>query len=416
VLLRARTVLPVCAPPIVDGAVLVVGERIARVGRWEELRHSAGAEVFDLGQAVLLPGLINAHCHLDYTDMAGLLSPAKHFSDWIKAIVSLKATWSYTDYANSWLRGAKMLLHSGTTTVVNIEAIPELLPDLSTSTPVRVISCLELLSLRKRQRNREAALQLVGEAELKLTPLPAEAVGLSPHAPYSTSQELLQVAAQSARQRGWLFTTHVSESADEFEMFQQARGPMYEWLKPQRDMSDCDGRSPVDHLFQSRALGRNCLAVHVNYLAVGDAVLLAQSRSSVVHCPRSHAYFQHQPFPLTALADAGVNLCLGTDSMATMLKSRTEPMELNLFTEMQLMGNTFPALRSQSIVEMVTLNAAKALGRAHELGCLAPGAWADLIALPLPRHVRDPYDAVLDHCGQVQASIIRGAWAISPPS
>ena len=91
-LLRARTVLPVCAPPIDDGAVLVVGERIARVGRWEELRPAAGdAEVIDLGQAVLLPGLINAHCHLDYTDMGGLLSPAKHFSDWIKAIVSLKA-------------------------------------------------------------------------------------------------------------------------------------------------------------------------------------------------------------------------------------------------------------------------------------------------------------------------------------
>lgn len=411
-LLRARIVLPVCAPPIDDGAVLVVGERVARVGRWEELRHSAGGEVIDLGQAVLLPGLINAHCHLDYTDMAGLLSPAKHFSDWIKAIVSLKATWSYTDYANSWLHGAKMLLHSGVTTVVNIEAIPELLPDVTPSTPLRVISCLELLSLR----NRHDALQLVNAAEQRLNPLPAEAVGLSPHAPYSTSPELLQAAALVARQRGWLFTTHVSESADEFEMFQQASGPMFDWLKPQRDMSDCDGRSPVDHLFQTRALGRNCLAVHVNYLAVGDAVLLAQSRSSVVHCPRSHAFFQHQSFPLAALTDAGVNLCLGTDSMATMLKSRTEPMALNLFSEMQVLANTFPALRSQSIVEMVTLNAAKALGRAHELGCLAPGACADLIALPLPRHARDPYDAVLDHGGEVQASMIRGVWAIAPPT
>jgi aminodeoxyfutalosine deaminase len=385
VLLRARTVLPVCAPPIDDGAVLVEGERIARVGRWEDLRPSARGEVIDLGQTVLLPGLINAHCHLDYTDMAGLLSPAKHFSDWIKSIVSLKATWSYTDYANSWLHGAKMLLRSGVTTVVNIEVIPELLPDVTTSTPLRVISCLELLSLR----NRDV---------------------------YSTSPELLQAAAHAARQRGWLLTTHVAESLDEFEMFQQARGPMFDWLKPQRDMSDCDGRSPVNHLFQTRALGRNCLAVHVNYLAVGDAMLLAQSRSSVVHCPRSHAYFQHHPFPLTALTDAGVNLCLGTDSMATMLKSRTEPMALNLFSEMQVLGNKFPALRSQSIVEMATLNAAKALGRSHELGCLAPGACADLIALPLPRYSRDPYDAVLDHGGEVQASMIRGAWAIAPPS
>src|SRR5215207_8752887 len=112
-LLRARSVLPICAPPIENGAVLVRDEHIEAVGAYAELHGMDTGGVTDLGHAILLPGFINAHCHLDYTNMAGQLRPTRQFSDWIKSIVALKSEWSYTDYAESWLRGAKMLLHSG---------------------------------------------------------------------------------------------------------------------------------------------------------------------------------------------------------------------------------------------------------------------------------------------------------------
>ena len=135
-LLRARTVLPVPAPPIENGAVVISGDRIQAVGRWDDLRTIHGGDVVDLGHVALLPGFINGHCHLDYTDMGGQLAPAKYFSDWIKGIVALKAQWSYTDFAQSWLNGAHMLLRSGTTSVVDIEAVPELLPDVTRSTPL----------------------------------------------------------------------------------------------------------------------------------------------------------------------------------------------------------------------------------------------------------------------------------------
>ena len=92
-LLRARTVLPIARSPIEDGAVEILGTHITRIGRWSELDSSEA--VIDLGDCVLLPGLINAHCHLDYTDMAGLLTAPKSFTDWIQAIVNLKAHWSY---------------------------------------------------------------------------------------------------------------------------------------------------------------------------------------------------------------------------------------------------------------------------------------------------------------------------------
>ena len=410
-LLRARTVLPICSPPIDDGAVLIRGERIAAVGTFADLRNLQRGKELDLGEVILLPGLVNAHCHLDYTDMAGQLSRPTNFSDWIKEIVALKAQWSYADFALSWLEGAKMLLRSGATTVVDIESVPELLPEVLTATPLRVISCLELLSVRSRQ----GAQQLVNESAEILRSLPAGCAGLSPHAPYSTSPALLRTAAAIAGAHGWLLTTHVAESADEFEMFQHARGEMFKWLRRQRDMSDCGGVSPIACLARNDVLSSNFLAVHANYLADGDAELLARSGTSVVHCPRSHAFFRHRAFPLEELERAGVNVCLGTDSMATMPKSRGEPLALNLFSEMRAFANSFPTVTPQRVIEMATLHAAKAIGRPKDPGRLAPGALADLIVLPQGK-VRDAHEAVLAHHGDVLASMVRGAWAIAPPA
>ena len=404
-LLRARTVLPVCAPPIDDGAVLVRGGHIEAVGKFSELHSADSGDVVDLGHAILLPGLINAHCHLDYTRMAGQLRPTRHFSDWIKAIVALKSGWSYTDYAESWLRGAQMLLRTGTTPVVDIEAVPELLPEVLTATPLRVVSCLELLSIRSRQTAR----QMVDAAVAKLDTLPGETPGLSPHAPYSTSPELLRAAAVAARERGWLLTTHVAESEDEFEMFQVGSGAMHDWLRPQRDMSDCGQGSPVACLARHGVLSPHFLAVHANYLAPGDAALLALAGASVVHCPGSHAFFGHQKFPLNELIKTGVNVCLGTDSLATMPVKRNETAELNLFSEMRRLAENFPALKPQRILAMTTVNAARAIGRPTELGRLAPGSCADLIAIPRGK-TRDPYRAVLNHRGPVQATLLRGRW------
>lgn len=404
-LLRARTVLPVCAPPIDDGAVLVRGGHIEAVGKFSELGGTDAGDVIDLGHAVLLPGLINAHCHLDYTHMAGQLRPTRHFSDWIKAIVALKSGWSYTDYAQSWLEGARQLLRTGTTTVVDIEAVPELLPEVVTATALRVVSCLELLSVRSRQTAR----QMVNAAVAKLSSLPGDPPGLSPHAPYSTSPELLRAAAVASRERGWLLTTHVAESDDEFEMFQIGSGSMYDWLKPQRDLSDCGHGSPVAYLARHGVLSPHFLAVHANYLAPGDAALLALAGASVVHCPGSHAFFGHQKFPLNELIKTGVNVCLGTDSLATMPTKRNEVPELNLFSEMRRLAETFPSFKPQRILAMTTVNAARAIGRPTELGRLAPGSCADLIAVPRGK-ARDPYQAVLNHRGDVLASMVRGRW------
>src|SRR6266540_1448915 len=333
-LLRARIVVPVSRPPIDDGAVAVSAGRVAWAGRWKDRPAMAGVEVQDFGESALLPGLVNAHCHLDYTGMAGLLPPPKHFTDWIKAIVALKASWTIEDFAVSWRRGARMLLETGTTTVADVEAVPELLPAAWGATPLRVITFRELISLRSREAARELVERCVNDC-----------------------------------------------------------------LKGQRDMSDCGQGSPVQHPERCGYLDTNVLAVHANHLDRRDASLLAANGVSVVHCPRSHDYFRHLKFPRQELESAGVNVCLGTDSLASVRKESGRAPKLSLFAEMQSLARAAPGLAAEAILRMATVNGARALGRAGAIGEISRGAAADLIALPIGGASGDVFEAVIHHAG-----------------
>ncbi len=410
-ILRARIVFPVSRPVIRDGAVVVSGNRITAVGPWPEIAAEFPEPPMDLGEVILFPGLINAHCHLDYTAMTGLPEP-RHFSDWIKSLLVLKAQASYTDYADSWLAGAKMLAQNGCTTVADIEAVPELLPDVWSSTPLRVCSFLEMTGVKSRRSPQE----IVEEAAAKVESLSPRRglAGLSPHALYSTSPPLLTQSARVAREKGWRVTMHVAESAEEFEMYMHGRGVMYQWLKNQRDMSDCGQGTPLAQVERCGLLGENFLAIHANYLMPSDIAALARTGASVVHCPRSHAYFQHQPFAYAELASAGINVCLGTDSLASVITSKRGKPELNLFSEMQRFTAVNPGVAPSAIVEMATCNGARALGWQGGAGELSPGSWADLVAIPYTGSIADCAAAIVHHTGDVPISIIDGEWVIRP--
>lgn len=412
-ILRSRIVLPVSQPPIEDGAVLIKGNRIASIGFWKHLPASKQGEAIDLGNSILLPGLVNAHCHLDYTDMAGRVPPQKSFTDWIKLITSAKSEWNYSEFAESWLRGARMLVRTGTTTVADFEAVPELLPEVWTATPLRVISFLELTGVRSRRKPRS----ILQEALQRIESLSRGRcrAAVAPHAPYSTVPELLRRTAAAARRRRWPLSIHVAESTQEFEMFMNGSGEMFEWLRRnERDMADCGAGSPVQHLERCRALSKNLLAVHVNFLAARDASLLARRKASVVHCPRSHFYFRHHKFPLRELTRARVNVCLGTDSLATVYKKPKEPVELNMFDEMRSFARAHSRLPPEKILRLATLNGALALGLDRKIGRLSKGAFADLITIPFAGKAADAYEAVLDHRRDVSASMIDGNWAVEP--
>lgn len=401
--------MPVARPSIENGAVLIRGSKILSVGPWRYTVSCAppGACKVDLGDVVLLPGFVNAHAHLDYTDMAGQLVPTRSFTDWIKLITEAKSARKLDDFAASWRNGAEMLLRSGTTTVADVETAPDILPDVWHNTPLRVISFIELTGVRRRIAPA-TAIQEIRNRIAALSSGPGH-VGVAPHAPYSTIPMLLRMVSRTARSRGWLLTTHVAESEEEYEMFKYARGPMYEWLKRnQRNMSDCGGITPVAHLDRNGLLAPNLLAVHANYLEGEDITLLAKRGVPVVHCPRSHRYFNHAPFQYEGLLRGGVRVCLGTDSLATVIVKRGQKVTLDLFAEMREFAREFPDRPPFEILRLCTEAGAAALHLSGRVGCLAPGAMADLIAIHYNGSITRADEAVLAHEGPVAASMIDG--------
>ena len=143
-------------------------------------------------------------------------------------------------------------------------------------------------------------------------------------------------------------------------------------------------------------------------------MLFRSRKVNIVHCPRSHAYFRHGPFPLRRLANAGVNVCLGTDSLASLYNAQRSPLELNMFQEMRALASSQPWLSARRILEMATLNGARAIGMKGRVGQLSPGAFADLITIPFAGKASEVHDAVLGHKGDVTASMIHGQWEIAP--
>ncbi len=407
--LRARAVVPVAGQPVEDGAVVIRDGRVAAVGRFDEVRAvwPEGA-VTDLGEQVLLPGLINAHCHLDYTDLRGKIPPPDSFTAWIGEINAAKREMTEADYRAAIAEGFDALRRSGTTTVVNLAALPGILHGLP-EPPIRTWWLPELYDLREPAE--ELVARAVGAiADFQLTrPGSRMRFGISPHAPFTASPELYEQCAAVARQSGWLLSTHLAESPEEAAMFREGTGALYLLLAGiGRTMDDCGGGETVfSSLVRRGLIAPGWLLAHGNELEESDFALMRATRSEggppwcVVHCPRSHAYFGHRAFPWQQLEAAGTLITLGTDSLAS-------NDALDLFGEMRAAQQANPALSSELLLKAATLHPAAALGAAGELGVIAPGARADLIALPFSDGIGDAFDAIVDHRRAVEWVMMDG--------
>ncbi|HET9418227.1 MAG TPA: amidohydrolase family protein, partial [Chthoniobacterales bacterium] len=327
-ILRARVVVTMAGRPLENGAVAISGDQIVDVGRFKDLRARNSGEIVDLGERALLPGLINAHCHLDYTCLRGKVPRQKSFADWIRAINAEKAKLAPEDYVASINNGFTEVKRFGTTTAVNLTAFPQLVPQISS--PIRTWWFGELINVRG-----------TADADLAAKFLrSAEHWGLAPHAPFTASAGLYRRCERLAS----LLTTHIAESHEEMSMFRDASGPLYDFLKELgRDMSDCGGKTPLACFLTlgdsstPRGVPKEWMVVHLNELTDSDFNLLEKSprNFSIVHCPRSHSYFGHSPFQFGRLRSLGFNICLGTDSLAS-------NDDLSLFAEMRAFQKEFP--------------------------------------------------------------------------
>jgi len=371
-IIRARTVVTMDGAPIENGAVAISGNRIVDVGRLDEIKTGNAGETVDLGEQALLPGLINAHCHLDYTCLRGKIRPQKSFSDWIRAINAEKAKLSPNDYVASINDGFAEAKRFGTTTIADLTAFPELIPQIRA--PIRTRWFAELIDIRASERANEivnSAIQTLNQTDTW---------GLAPHALFTASRDLFRRCEEIAQRDNILLTTHLAESHEEMQMFRDASGPLYEFLKDiGRRMDDCGNKTPLELLLGAigdRALP-NWIFAHLNELTESDFELLERSNSKfhVVHCPRSHNYFRHSRFPFERLRALGFNICLGTDSLAS-------NESLSLFAEMGAIQKEFPSVSPAEILQMATVNPARALRYENALGQIRPGFGADLVAVP----------------------------------
>jgi cytosine/adenosine deaminase-related metal-dependent hydrolase len=388
-ILRARTVLPIAGTPIEDGAVVVSGNTISAVGRFSDLRTAFDGDVIDLGEQVLMPGFVNAHCHLDYSMLRRAIQPQRSFTEWVRRINAVKRSLGPDDYRDAIARGFAELRRWGTTTVANIESFPELLPEMHPP-PLRTWWFLEMIDLRHLVTSEDVVAGTL--AFFEKFPGWLGGFGLSPHAPYTASGPLFELVFEVSEKLDMPVMTHVAESREEWEMFRHARGELYDFMaRLDRWMHDCHrGNTPLRHVLNHTALGPRWILAHMNELDDSDFILLASfprdRRPSIVHCPGSHRYFRHGPFPMPKLLELGINVCLGTDSLAS-----TD--SLSLPDEMRLLAEREPWLHPAEILAMATLNGAQALGM--NAGKIVPGALADLIALPVAGNVRSIHAEVL---------------------
>ena len=402
-------VVPMGSPPMENGAVVVNGSRIHSVCRWKDLNPACRRQVVDLGESVLLPGFVNCHCHLDYTTMSGQIPPPRCFVDWLQTIVAIKSAWNRAKFAESWIAGAQMLEQSGVTSVLNIESVPELLPEVWPATALRLCSCLELINVQSPETAKplvHAAIQKSRELESRHP----NRCGLSPHALYTATDELLLSARDAARSQSRLLTTHVAESAEEDAMYRSATGPLFDWLSTRGQTAHCGEGSPVSILDSLGYFRDPVVAAHVNYLAPEDERILAKRNVAVAHCPRSSRYFNHAPFPWRRLRNAGVNIALGTDSLASTPKTGKTNPRLDFFAEFACLAGQKEAPSPHEILQFATINGAKALRRGNEVGQLSPGFLADAIAVPYAGRTKSFAEAVVHHRGSVSALMIHGRW------
>jgi aminodeoxyfutalosine deaminase len=380
VTLRARWVLPVDRPAIAGGFVSMADGRISAVSAADPC---VGA-VDDLGDVVLLPGLVNAHTHLEFSGLREPLgSPGMALPAWIRLVIGDRKRGD-RDAATAIAEGIRESVASGVTAIGEIATSPARLYQLSSTSPTSVLF-QEAIGFSAGRVD-----SVLGESERRLDEAPQPA-GVSPHAPYTVHPQLLAKLVEAARSRQLPIAMHLAESPEELELLATGGGPFRELLE-ERSMWDGDaipaGSRPLDYLHQL-ALASRSLVIHGNYLTPDEIEFIAQrqDRMSVVYCPRTHAYFGHRPYPLDLLQAARVRVALGTDSRAS------NP-DLNLLNEARCVVESHGVAPADAL-RMATLNGAEALGLGDEVGSLAVSKRADLVAVPVDATYGDPFEAVL---------------------
>ncbi len=379
---RADWILPISGEPLRNTWLAVDRGRIVALGRPDDRE---GGDVVDLGRTVVLPGLVNAHTHLELSYLRDAVKPASRFIDWIHQLMARRREFPdpsdpvIVDAAKEGIREARA---AGTALVGDVSNTLVTVPLLAEGEMPGVVF-YELLRFNEPdpagrvQRARQQLEALPPNADVRTT--------IAPHAPYSVAPLLFRaIRADLDRHPFERSTVHLAESAEEMDFIRTGAGPWRELLQRLGTWTDewkAPGTTPVSYLCDAGFLDERILVVHGVQFTPADLVQLALRRCTVVSCPRSNRHVGVGSPPLEAFYAAGLPVAFGTDSLASVE-------DLNIFGELAEARRIAPRLPAPRLLESATATGARALGF-EDFGTIEPGRRAALIAVSLPEAFSD---------------------------
>jgi 5-methylthioadenosine/S-adenosylhomocysteine deaminase len=386
--------VPVDTPPIANGCVITEGERIVWVG--ERAHAPSGGRDEDLGDAFLTPGLVNTHTHLDLTVMRGLLEGLPFFT-WVRTLTGAIGTLSDADAVDASLLGVAEGIAAGTTTFADTapnEAAFAAMRQLR----VRGIAYREVFGPDPKDAEKHLALLADHVDSMLRRATELVRVGVSPHAPYSVSDALYAAVARFAAERRLPVAVHIAESADEQRLVTEGEGDFANFLRGRGIDVAPRGSEPMDIIERANLLRPRTLLIHAVRVSEGVIPRIASAGCGVAHCPASNAWFSHGVAPLAALTKSGVQVGLGSDSMAS--NNRMDLLDearLAVLAQRAVSGR-HDLVTAKQAFRLATLGGAEALDLDEQVGSLEVGKQADLAAFAFaPQHdpVADPYAALV---------------------
>lgn len=377
----ARWILPIVAPPISDGVITIESDRIAYAGPMPEGEGLRPDDVIDLGPVAILPGLVNAHTHLELSWMGGLVPPAPRMTDWVRRLLQVRLE-AGRDDPGAIASAIDAAQRCGTAVVGDVSnslASHELLAQ----SRLQGVVFHELVGFAG-----DGASDVVAAARDRVDRLgdaPNIRVYLAPHAPYSVSVALFDAIHREMERSDGPCSIHVAESAEEIDLLSRGAGAwrdLLEELGAWNGTWAVPGCSPVDYLARLGFLTSNLLAVHGVHLNEVDLRQLARARATLVTCPRSNAWTGAGIPPVERFYSSGARVAVGTDSLAS------SP-DLNIFAELAELRRIAPTIQAGTLLESATLAGAEALGTADRFGSLEPGKSAHVLAVVVPETVED---------------------------
>ncbi|MCU0249128.1 MAG: amidohydrolase family protein [Vicinamibacterales bacterium] len=387
---RASWVLPVSAPPIRNGWVALDGGLVAGVGGAMDSPQTVGcgaAERIDLGEAVIMPALVNAHTHLELSWLRGRTRPASSFLGWVSGMMRERLQ-SADGRDDAYVRAAMALAldemkASGTGLVGDISnSLAHL--DVLQASGLEGIVFHEVIKFRATDPE-----EFVDESCRRIEATAIEAgwrLALAPHAPYSVAPSVYRaLAGARPRLREARMSVHVAESAEEVEFIGRGSGGWPDLLK-RLGAWDPDWRapqcSPIEYLERLGFWDERTLAVHAVQASPDDLAVLATRGVTLVTCPRSNAWVGAGVPPVEDFYRSGARVAIGTDSL-------TSVADLNLFSELAALRRLAPGVRPGTLLRSATMSGAEALGFGGSHGTIALGRRAALIAVEVPPGTAD---------------------------